>query len=482
MNRIIILSICFIIGVVACYEDKGNYDYHSINEVSISNIENEYVREKWQNLSISPKLDFLIEETDNMAYRWEFDGKLVSEERDLSYDVDLNVADDAYKCRFTAIHLEDSSRYYCDFSLRVVTPYDKGLMVLSEQEGKAMLSFLADNEEGDNFDKWVYYKENGDYLEGAPLSLEQPDYAYNSELFVTTSEGVYRLDKNILKLLKLYNGETMLVKQSDFSIKSCSFMDITAWEPWGAVIDSKGVPYIFRERNDYWASPSPNPIPVYDDTDVLINYELDEQFILTVIGYGSTGRFLGYDNLEGRFLYFRKQSSPDPEQFNRVTIRTPIIGIPALAIGMFAYEEYASFFYDPETGVAKVVPTHDATFSNVKEENVITLENHDFTPKTILRFCDATERAIYSSGSTIRQIRMRNVAGGSTLLSDKLPTDAEITCLKLSVDKKRLYVGVSLDNEDEFKGNLYVLDAVSGNIINTYSAVGGKIVDVIEKF
>ena len=36
MNRIIILSICFIIGVVACYEDKGNYDYHSINEVSIS--------------------------------------------------------------------------------------------------------------------------------------------------------------------------------------------------------------------------------------------------------------------------------------------------------------------------------------------------------------------------------------------------------------------------------------------------------------
>ena len=116
-------------------------------------------------------------------------------------DVDLNVADDAYKCRFTAIHLEDSSRYYCDFSLRVVTPYDKGLMVLSEQEGKAMLSFLADNEEGDNFDKWVYYKENGDYLEGAPLSLEQPDYAYNSELFVTTSEGVYRLDKNILKIL-----------------------------------------------------------------------------------------------------------------------------------------------------------------------------------------------------------------------------------------------------------------------------------------
>ena len=27
---------CFLLGVVACYDDKGNYDYVDINEVSIS--------------------------------------------------------------------------------------------------------------------------------------------------------------------------------------------------------------------------------------------------------------------------------------------------------------------------------------------------------------------------------------------------------------------------------------------------------------
>lgn len=482
MNKPYLLSILFLMSITACYEDKGNYDYHTINEISISNIDEEYTREKWQNLSIKPELHFSIEETEQIAYRWELDGKVVSEERNLSYDVALNVADEAYKCRFTAIHLEDSSRYYYDFSLRVVTPYDKGLLVLSEQNDKAMLSFHAENESDKNFDKWVYYKENGEYLEGSPLSLEQPDYEYNSEIFITTSRGSYRLDKNILKLLKLYNGETMLIKQPEFNIKSCSFMDITAYEPWGCVIDANGVPYIFRDRNDYWASPSPNPIPTYSDPNVLINYNLDEQFILTVTGYGSTGRFLGYDNLEGRFLYFQKQSSPDPEQFNRVTVRTPIIGLPALAIGMFSYEEYASFFYDPKTNIAKVVPSHDATFSGMTEKDVITLEKHEFTPQTILKFCDATERAIFSSGSVIRQIRMRNVTAGSSILSDKLPTNAEITCLKLSVDRKRLYVGVFNDNNNEFKGDLYLLDAVTGGIIDCYPAVGGKIIDVIEKF
>ena len=104
-------------------------------------------------------------------------------------------------------------------------------------------------------------------------------------------------------------------------------------------------------------------------------------------------------------------------------------------------------------------------------------------PKQILqKFCDATERAIFSSGSVIRQIRMRNVTAGSSILSDKLPTNAEITCLKLSVDRKRLYVGVFNDNNNEFKGDLYLLDAVTGGIIDCYPAVGGKIIDVIEKF
>lgn len=36
--------------------------------------------------------------------------------------------------------------------------------------------------------------------------------------------------------------------------------------------------------------------------------------------------------------------------------------------------------------------------------------------------------------------------------------------------------------EGEFKGDVYVLDAVTGEIITTYSEVGGAPIDVLEKY
>lgn len=483
MNKIyLFLYTLLAVGMAACYEDKGNYDYHSINEIRIANIDKEYVREKWQLLSIAPELAFSDHTTQEVAYRWEIDGKIVSEEPQLSYNVAVDVADNAYKCRFTAISLADSSRYYQYFELKVVTPYEKGPLVLSEQQGKAMLSFRPEGAESKEFDKWIYKTENGEYMIGKPLSIEQPDWEYDNQIFVTTTLGSYRLDKNILKLIRLYNGNTMLVKEPDFAMKSCVFTDMLDGKPWGCAIGANDKLYMFREMNDYFSTPSPNPILLYDESGESVDYELADQFILVTAFYGSSAQVLGYDNRMGRYLYFRKRSAIDPEQFNRVTVQTPVIGMPLLAVGSWDYKKYASFFYDPQTNEAKVVASHNNLFSNVKTEALITLVNHDFTPSTILKFCDATGRAIFSSGSIIRQINMSNATVPSTLLSDKLPDNALITCLKLSSDRKLLYAGVLTDREGEYKGDLYVLDAMTGEIVETYPAVGGKPVDVIEKY
>lgn len=483
MNKIYLFIYALLaVGMTACYEDKGNYDYHPINEIRITNIDKEYVREKWQLLNISPDLGFTVENTDRVAYRWEIDGKLVSQEPVLSYNVAVDVADDPYKCRFTAISLADSAQYYQYFELKVVTPYEKGLLVLSEQQGKAMLSFRSDGAADKEFEKWTYKTENGEYMTGKPLSLEQPDWEYDNQIFVSTTLGSYRLDKNILKLIRLYNGNTMLVKEPDFAMKACVFTDMQDGNPWGCAIGANNKLYMFRDRNDYFSTPSPNPILLYDDSGETVEYELSSQFILVTAFYGSSAQVIGYDNRAGRYLYFRKKSAIDPEQFNRVTVQTPIVGMPLLAVGSWDYKKFASFFYDPQTNQAKVVATHNNLFSNVKPEALVTLDNHDFTPSTILKFCDATGRAIFSSGCVIRQISMSNATAPSTVLSDKLPANAQVTCLKLSPDRKRLYVGVLSDREEEFKGDLYVLDAMTGDIVETYTGVGGRLVDVIEKF
>ena len=113
MNKIcLFIYVLTLIGMSACYEDKGNYDYHPVNQITITGIEKEYQREKWDLLAIHPEFLFSQKETDQLAYRWEVDGRLVSQERDLAYDVDVNVSDGVYKCRMTVIHLADSSRYF----------------------------------------------------------------------------------------------------------------------------------------------------------------------------------------------------------------------------------------------------------------------------------------------------------------------------------------------------------------------------------
>lgn len=481
MNRYVLFMLAFLL--TACYEDKGNYDYHPVNEVRIAGIEKEYVREKWQTLTIEPELAFSLASTDKLAYAWEVDGRKISEERRLEYDVAEDVADTPYKCRFTAIQLSDSSRYFQEFELKVVTPFEKGLMVLSEQEGKAMLSFRGENDKDGEFIKWVYRNENGSYLEGKPLSLEQPAWEYDNRVFIATSRANYMLDKNILKLEKRYDGQTMLVPETDFEMKFCIFTDMVDENPMGCAITTKGQVHIFREQNDYFSMPSPQPILTYQEPETPVTYELSKHCLISTLGFGSTCVFLGYDDREGRFLYFSKKSPVDPDQFNRVTIRTPLIGLPMLGIGSWDYKKFGSFFYDPRTNEAKVVASHNTTFSGVKEEALITLTHHDFTPTTLLKFCDATARAIFSSGHLIRQIYMNNVTAPSTILCDKLPERAEITCLKLSPDRKRLYVGVlAQETTDEFKGDLYILDAVTGDVLEVCKGAGGRLVDVIEKF
>lgn len=485
MNKIyLFLSMLLSAVLTACYEDKGDYDYHPVNEIQITNISKEYVREKWQNLSIEPKLQFILGETGSVAYRWEINGKRVSEELNLSYDVAQDVADDPYKCRFTTIYLPDSTRFYQEFDLRVVTPYDRGLMVLSEQEGKAMLSFRAQDEEGKEFSKWVFRSENGAYLEGKPLSLEQ-SYPHDDNILVATSRANYKLDRKILKLLKRYDGSTMLDKDPGFEMKFCTFSDMVMGEDYGCAIGTNGRVYTFRKYNDYFSTPSPMPVPDYYDANNLYDYRLSDKCLIVTVGWGGSMRFfLGYDEKNGRFLYFYHQSSTtiDADQLNTVFAREPVIGLPILAIGAWKSNTFASFFFDPQTGVAKVVKSHDRTFSKMTEADVLTLSKHHFTASTILKFSDKDGRAVFTSGHLIRQLHMDDVTGESTVLSDKLPEGAEITCLKFSTDQKLLYAGVLSKRDDEYKGDLYVLDAVSGDIVETYTGVGGRLVDVIEKF
>lgn len=476
MKKIFAVFYVFILfGLLSCYEDKGDYDYKAINEIVISGIDENYERIKWAELKITPNLTFTISEDDSLTYAWEIGGKTVSTEKNLHYNVDVDIADDPYKCRYVVVNTNGNVRYFQEFTLNVVTAFNRGILVLSEQEGNALLSFRPEGEESE-FLHW------GDLFSGKPISLEQP-WTMNSDVTVVTSKAVYRLDRQRMEETKKYDGQTMLIPEENLEIKFCKFTDHVDDEDFGCMINDKGQVYVYKTKNDFFSSPS--PIPCLETvSEEPIEYELSDICLIYTMFYGQTGRFLGYDNILGRFLLFSSKSgaSLDKDQLNSVTAREPVIGLPIFASGQWDYGKCISIFYDPKSNIAKAVASHTKDFSKVTEEQVVNLEKHKFTSESKVTICDATSRVLFSNSTRIYQMNVRNVTAEPELICDKLPTTGKITMLKLSGNRKLLYVGMEMNRESEYKGDVYVLDAVTGEIMNSYLEVGGAPVDILEKF
>ncbi len=69
-----IISTLYVVGLLACYDDEGNYDYQDINEISVvDNFKEEYSAYMLADtLRISPKLNFTQDSTTEgrFEYSW----------------------------------------------------------------------------------------------------------------------------------------------------------------------------------------------------------------------------------------------------------------------------------------------------------------------------------------------------------------------------------------------------------------------------
>ena len=98
----------FIVGFVAwflvgCYDDKGNYDYHDFNEVTIGNrgFDTAYLLTSYvDTLRISPELEFKLEENKHLTYEWVARSNAVgfveypiSNDRNLVYPMSLSAGE-----------------------------------------------------------------------------------------------------------------------------------------------------------------------------------------------------------------------------------------------------------------------------------------------------------------------------------------------------------------------------------------------------
>ena len=143
MRRISILwGVLLLLTAVACTEDKGNYDYVPLNELTLEGMLGEYEVEQDSTLAITMtitgKEGFSESDYDFVWYAWSMSDQDAIPDT-LSYEKDLNVTIslpiDSYTLRFMATEKETGVYYSVHADLSVINSFSKGVVALSRIEG-----------------------------------------------------------------------------------------------------------------------------------------------------------------------------------------------------------------------------------------------------------------------------------------------------------------------------------------------------------
>lgn len=137
----------------ACNEDKGNYDYHAINDVTISGIEESYtVLNGAERLEISPVITTLMNDDSHLTYEWRVQTQnsaesnyraVLSTERDLSWDVELPFTGN-WELLLRVTDTETNVVTLASAYLNVTSRTGNGFLLIGENpEGKAQVDFIS---------------------------------------------------------------------------------------------------------------------------------------------------------------------------------------------------------------------------------------------------------------------------------------------------------------------------------------------------
>ena len=167
----------------ACSEDKGNYDYTSLNEVSIDSILASYVREAGAELYIDPGVSSVDEGAANLSFSWSIAGEEVSQEEIL--DIALPpLSYDTHLCALTVTDNASGMQYRQTFELRVVNPFNYGYYFLTERDDHstelAYIQAVSDEDGGPTMEDVKYVEGIGDYAFGNNPIQINGTYGYNS--------------------------------------------------------------------------------------------------------------------------------------------------------------------------------------------------------------------------------------------------------------------------------------------------------------
>ena len=191
--KIIYITFLFLVtfNFICCYDDKGNYEYKQVNDIEISFPDYNFEQVIGDTFKLYPKFTYKYKDTANLnlSYKWAIGERVIGENRQLVWQVDTN---EQVEIASYVTNIDDNMVYMGSTIVRPTSIYTwyNSYLVLSEKNGKSILSFVRYDEKEDasgetiydEFDRPVlvnqvyediYYNENKDELGSKPLFIQE---------------------------------------------------------------------------------------------------------------------------------------------------------------------------------------------------------------------------------------------------------------------------------------------------------------------
>jgi PKD-like family len=198
-------TICFFIfclaalSLASCRKEKGNYNYHDINEAVIAGIDSAYTSQRGAVLQIVPTFTFTKDDgkdTAKYTYRWLLVDQSVSPaqtrvlavSRDLHWQVDVPANPVDYLIYYTVTEKSTDVSWRKQFDLTITSDMADGWAILNDISGHARLDYFNYQAAADTFQHFtdVLATQSTLSLKGKPVLAT---YYYRRSIFGSQNGG-----------------------------------------------------------------------------------------------------------------------------------------------------------------------------------------------------------------------------------------------------------------------------------------------------
>lgn len=465
-----------------CYEDKGNYDYSQLPEVTVTGLKSEYTAYMAEPFRIPVTVEIKNGDPANFSYEWKVNGKVVSTEKDLDVIVDFPAKTGMYG-QYDVIDNETGVRTINFFTVSVSSAFKNGWLILSDLGDKSQLCFMRN----DNvFVENAYHTYNNEYLSGGAFALCEHFLPWSSttgQVFIACRKAPgYSVEIDGNNMQKMIHTEKEFIDgaPADFCPQN-----MTAVMNWDYLI-SAGKLYTRENRSgmsaQYQEGAFPN-FPVEGD------YELLPWTIRGNLFFNND--VIAFDKKHCSYVLLR---SGEMRQFdyvndvNKAFVPTNmgkmLIGGGASSIGS-SQDQFLTFVKELNTGKVFV---QKFQFSGYNQKTYKSLSEVEFPESSLIRedtkfaVCAGRKYAYFTSGKVLYVYNYEDNLVNA--LRDDFTTNIREIAL-CATNYERLAIAIE-NAEDSAKSDFMILDVSvlgKGKIVEGTEVKGkcGPVVDIIYK-